>query len=124
MTIQELKTFFENSDYSTETKNAISAFLENATELTQGVLTEIKSILQKELEQDFIDAGVDVVNDPEVKEMQAEYDETVAMIEKDLQEDISFVEKEMEDIESSRKQVADMSDKIDADKIRADLMNQ
>ncbi len=124
MTIQELKTFFENSDYSTETKNAISAFLENATELTQGVLTEIKSILQKELEQDFIDAGVDVVNDPEVKEMQAEYDETVAMIEKDLQEDISFVEKEMEDIESTRKQVADMSDKIDADKIRADLMNQ
>jgi hypothetical protein len=124
MTIQELKTFFENSDYSTETKNAISAFLGNTTELTQGVLTEIKSILQKELEQDFIDAGVDVVNDPEVKEMQAEYDETVAMIEKDLQEDISFVEKEMEDIESSRKQVADMSDKIDADKIRADLMNQ
>lgn len=124
MTIQELKTFFENSAYSVETKNTISAFLGNATELTQGVLTEIKSILQKELEQDFIDAGVDVENDPEVKEMQAEYDETVAMIEKDLQEDISFVEKEMEDIESDRKQVAGMSDKIDADKIRADLMNQ
>lgn len=124
MTIQELKAFFENSDYSTETKNKIFAILENKIELTQGLVTEIKSILQTELEQDLVEAGVDVSNDPEVKEIQAEYNEAVAMIEKDLQEDVSFVEKEMEDIESSRKQISDISDQMDADKIRADLLNQ
>ena len=46
MKIQELKDFFVNSDYSDETKAVLSGVLADKTEITPGLISQVKDILQ------------------------------------------------------------------------------
>jgi hypothetical protein len=121
MNIQELRDFFVKSDYSDETKAMISKILADKTEVTPGLVSEIKDILQKELDSDFNELGVDVTNDPEAQKIEQEYIEELNEIEKDLNNDMSFVEKELNDLEEIRKQVDKVSDEIEVDKIRQSI---
>lgn len=123
MNIQELKDFFVKSSYSNGTKSVISGILADKTEVTPGLVSEIKDVLQKELDSDFKELGVDMANDPEMQKIEKEYVEALDVIEKDLNEDMNFVEKELKDIEEIRKQVTKVSDEIEATQI-ADKLKQ
>lgn len=121
MTIQELRDFFIKSDYSEETKTIIAGMLNNKTEITPGLIFELKDVLQKELDFDFKELGIEVENNEEAKQAKKEYDETLDSIEKDLGEDMVFVEKELKELEETRKIVSKISDEIEADKIRQSI---
>lgn len=118
MNIQELKDFFIASDYSDNTKSEIAQLLSDKTEVTPGLFSKIKDILQKELDADFKDLGVDVSSDPEAQKIEKEYTDQLDVIEKDLNEDMAFVEKELKDLEETRKQILKISDEIEAEELR------
>ena len=121
MNIKELKDFFSVSDYSSETKSVISGILDNETGVTPSLISKIKNILQKELDSDFNELAQEVKDDPEFKEIEKEYVDALGAIEKDLNDDMSFVEKELKELDEVRKKVAEVSDKMEADKIKADM---
>ena len=121
MTIQELRDFFEASDYSIETKSKISDVLKDKTEVNQGVFFQIKDILQTELDADFKDLGIDAEGDEEAQRAKKEYEDTLNVIEKDLDDDMKYVEKEMSDLEETRKTISKVADEIAADDIRKSI---
>jgi len=121
MNIQELKDFFSKSDYSDETKSVISKLIADKTEVTPGLVSQIKDILQKELDSDFEELRVDVKNEPEFQKIEKEYAETLDAIEKDLNADMDFVEKELNELDEIRKKIVQVSDEMDADKIRQSI---
>jgi small-conductance mechanosensitive channel len=121
MNIQELKEFFEKSDYSDETKTVLTGILADKTEVTPGLVSQLKDVLQKELDADFEEIDSEMKNDPEMKKIEQEYVETLDKIEKDLNEDMSFVEKELNDLEEIRKQITKVGDEIEADKIKQSI---
>lgn len=123
MNIQELKDFFIKSDYSDETKSIIGGILTDKTEVTPGLISEIKDILQKELDADFKELGVDAKSDPEIQKIEKEYVEALDVVEKDLKNDMDFVEKELKDLEEIRKKMDKSSDEIEANQI-ADKLKQ
>jgi len=121
MNIQELKKFFGDSDYSDETKIILAGVLDNKTEVTPGLISQVKDILQKELDVDFEKLGIDVSNDPEAQKIEKEYGETLTKIEKDLEEDMNFVEEELKELEEIRKKVDKIADEMEADNIKASI---
>ena len=121
MNIQELKDFFVKSDYSDDTKSVIAQVLADKTEVTPGLVSEIKDILQKELDSDFEKLDGDVANDPEIKKAEKEYIATLDTIDKDLNSDMSFVEKELKDLEDMRKKVVIASDDAKASQMADNL---
>lgn len=121
MKIQEIKDFFSQSDYSDETKSVISKILTDKTEVTPGLVSQIKDILQKELDADFKELGVDVKNEPEFQKIEKEYIEALDTIEKDLNADVDFVEKELKELDEIRKKISQVSDEMEADKIRQSM---
>jgi len=121
MNIQELKDFFIASDYGEETKAVLAGILADKTEVTPGLIFQVKDILQKELDADFKELGLDPVNDPEAQKIEKEYVEVLDTIEKDLGEDMEFVEKELNELEEVRKKVAKISDEMEADKIKQSI---
>jgi hypothetical protein len=121
MNIQELKDFFAKSDYSEETKSVIAQVLADKIEVTPGLVSHVKDILQKELDSDFKELGVDAANDPELQKAEKEYIAELDTIEKDLKSDMGFVEKELKDLEDVRKEVTKISDEIEADKLAGNI---
>ena len=122
MNIQELKDFFINSDFTDETKATIAGILSDKTEVTPGLTANIKDILQKELDIDFKELGVDATNDPEAQKLEQEYTQELDVIEKDLNDDMAFVEKELGDLEETRKQVLKISDEMEAEEIKKTIV--
>ena len=118
MTIQELRDFFAKSDYSVETKAAIEDIVKDATELTPGIVFQVKDVLQKEIDADFEVLGVDFAGDPKVQEIQKEYDTTLESIEKDLTDDMNFVESELGELDEIRKEVMAVSDEMEAEELK------
>ena len=118
MNIQELNEFFSKSAYSDETKATIAGVLVDKTEVTPGLISEIKDILQKELDADFDELGEEASSSPEFKKIEEEYTTALDSIEKDLNDDMSYVEKELNDLEEIRKNVAKIADEIDADQLK------
>ncbi len=121
MNIQELKEFFVKSDYSDSTKDAINKILIDKTEVTPGLIFQVKDILQTELDLDFKELGVDGPNNPEVQELEKEYIKTLDTIQKDLDGDMNFVEKEFTELEELRKNVLKSSDEMEAEKIKQSM---
>jgi hypothetical protein len=121
MNIQELKEFFVKGDYSDDTKAVIAGILADKTEVTPGLVSQVKDILQKELDADFSELGVDLKDNPEFEKIEKEYASSLDAIEKDLNEDMDFVEKELKDLEEIRKQIAKVGDEIEADKIKQSI---
>ncbi len=123
MTIQELRDFLENSDYSSDTKIKALAVLGEQGELTKGLLTEIKSILQSEIESDIVDAGVDLSSEPEMQDLQKEHDEMLEKIEQELENDMNFVERELKDIDEAHQQISQIADDIEAEEIKQNIVS-
>ena len=121
MNIQELRDFFAASAYGEETKAVLAGILADKTEVTPGLIFQVKDILQKELDADFKELGVDVTSDPEAQKIEKEYTETLDKIEKDLNEDMEFVEKELNDLEEIRKKVNKVSEEIEIDIIKKSI---
>ena len=121
MNIQELKDFFAKSDYSSDTKSAIADILVDKQEVTHGLVSHLKDILQKELDADFNELGVDLKNDPEMQKIEKEYTDTLDTIEKDLNSDMEFVESELRELDELKKKITQASDEIDASKIADNL---
>lgn len=121
MNIQELKEFFINSDYSDETKSVLASILSDKIEITPGLTSQIKDVLQKELDIDFKEMGVDITNDIEAQKVEKEYVDELNTIEKDLNNDVEFVEKELGELEEKRKQILKISDEMEADKIKQSI---
>jgi len=121
MNIQELRDFFTASDYSSETKATLSGILADKTEVTPGLISQVKDVLQKELDADFKELGVDIEGNEEAQLAQKEYNDTLVSIEKDLAEDMNLVEKELNELEEVRKTVSKISDEMEADKIRQSI---
>ena len=121
MNIQELRDFFVNSDYSDETKAVLAGILNDKTEVTPGLIFQVKDVLQKELDVDFKELGVNIDDNEEAKQALKEYNDTLDTIEKDLGEDMAFVENELNELEEVCKTVSKISDEIEADKIRQSI---
>lgn len=121
MNIQELKDFFAKSDYSDETKSVISGILADKTEVTPGLISQVKDILQRELDSDFKELVADAKDDPEMQRIEREYVEALGVIEKDLNSDMDFVDKELKDLEEIRKQVTKVSDEVQASQMSDQL---
>ncbi|MEI7709244.1 MAG: hypothetical protein WCI76_00850 [bacterium] len=124
MTIQELKDFFAKSDFSEASKAKIMSILDGKKEVGNEVFSQVKAVMQEELDKDFNDAGVDVSNNPEAQAAKKEYDEKLDGITNELNDDVAFVEKELTDLEVMRKQVIKASDDLEADKIRQDVLSK
>ena len=122
MNIQELKDFFINSEFTDSTKSVIAGILSDKTEVTPGLIAQVKDVLQKELDADFKELGVDVTNDAEAQKIEQEYVEELGVIEKDLNEDMEFVDKELKDLEETRKQVLKISDEMEAEEIKKTMV--
>ena len=114
MNIKELKDFFSISAYSNDTKSIINGILMETTEVTPGLISQVKDVLQKELDVDFQELGVDAENDPELQKIEQEYVEALDNIENDLNSDMGFVEKELKELEEIRKKVIRSSDDVEA----------
>ena len=121
MNIKELKDFFSVSDYSPETKSVISGLLADKVEVTPGLVSQLKDILQKELDSDFSELAQEVKDDPEFKEIEKEYVDALDAIENDLNNDMTFVEKELKELDEVRKKVAEASDKMEADALKKSM---
>jgi len=121
MNIQQLKDFFSASDYSDKTKSEISQILSDKTEVTPGLFSQVKDILQKELDSDFKEMGIDATNEPELQKIEKEYIEELDKIEEDLGNDMNFVEKELNDLEEMRKQVSKVSEEIEINNIKQSI---
>lgn len=121
MNIQELKEFFVQSDYSDETKGVLASILADKTEVTPGIIFQLKDVLQKEIDADFDELGVDALEDPEFKKAEAEYVEDLNKIEKELEEDMSFVEDSMKQLEENRKKISKAGDEIEANAIKQSM---
>lgn len=121
MNIQELKDFFIKSDFSDGTKSVIASILSDKTEVTPGLVAQVKDVLQKELDADFKEMGVDTTNDVEAQKVEQEYMNELNTIEKDLNSDMDFVEKELGELEETRKQVLKISDEMEADVIKQSI---
>jgi|GEM_PF-1721049 len=124
MNIQELKDFLTRSDYSDETKSVLSSILADKTEVTPGLIFQIKDVLQKEIDADFDELGADVSNDPEYKKAEEEYIEDLNKIENDLNEDMNFVEKELKQLDENRNKISKVADEMEADKIKQSIQEK
>ncbi len=111
MDIQELRQFIEASDFSPETKQKVAVILAGKAILDYDTYASIKDILQQELDNDFESAGVDVSEDPEVKQAEAEYQAELEDINKEIEEDGAYIDQEMQKIEEIKQRI----DKIDSD---------
>jgi len=118
MNIQELKDFFSKSDYSDETKSMLNGVLADKTEVTPGLISEIKDILQKELDADFEELGVSGIDTPEYKALEKDYVDALDNIDKDLAKDMEFVDTELKELDEIRKKIAKASDEMEADRLR------
>jgi DNA-binding transcriptional MerR regulator len=121
MNIQELRDFFVNSDYSEETKTILGEVLNDKEEVTPGLIYQVKDILQKELDADFEDLGVNIDDNEEAKQALKEYNETLDTIKNNLEEDTTFVEKELNELEEVRKTVSKISDEMEIAKIKQSI---
>ncbi|MCX6754951.1 MAG: hypothetical protein NT068_00220 [Candidatus Nomurabacteria bacterium] len=121
MTIPEAKDFFLKSNFSDVAKSKIMFILDGKEEMTKEIFSEIKIVMQQELDNDFAEAGVDLSNDKEAETIKKNYDDKLEKIDTDLNEDMDFVEKELKEVEDLRKQVVQGSDEMEADKIRQSL---
>jgi len=121
MNIKELKDFFDKSNYSDDTKSVINEMLADKTEVTPSLISQIKDILQKELDSDFEELGVDMKNDPEIQKIEKEYAEALDIIEKDVKGSMTFVEKQLKALDEIRKKMTKVSDEVAADKIRQSI---
>ena len=122
MNIQELQNFFATSDFSDVSKAKIAKILEGQTVAGNEIFSQVRVVMQEELDMDFKEAGVDdIYSEPEAQAIQAEYNTTLNTIEGDLAEDMAFVEKELNDLEEMRGQVMKIGDDIAADQIRQKL---
>lgn len=122
MNIQELKDFFIKSDFSDSTKSVIASILADKTEVTPGLVAQVKDVLQKELDTDFKEMGVDATNDVEAQKIEKEYMDELNTIEKDLNSDMDFVEKELGELEETRKQILKISDEMEAEEIKKTIV--
>lgn len=118
MDIQELKNFVSECEFSQETKNKINQLLEGKTELDTETIESIKVLMQAELDREFSEDDADIANDPKVKEIEKAYEVELKNIESDLKNDMIFVDSELKELETIRKQVAKTSDDVAANAIR------
>ncbi len=121
MNIQELKDFISMSDYSDNIKNIVIEVLADQTEVTPGLISQIKDILQKELDSDFEELGVNEKDSGEFQKIEKDYVEELDLIEKDLNNDMEFVDKELKELSEVRKKVAQASDEMEADRLRKSM---
>lgn len=121
MTIQEFKDFFSKSNFSEIAKSKIMAVLEGKEEVGAEVFSKVREIMQAELDADFNEAGVDISTDAEAQAIKKEYEDKLEKIETELNEDMSFVEGELKELEDMRQKVMKVSDEMDADKIRQSM---
>ncbi|HTE48534.1 MAG TPA: hypothetical protein VK675_01340 [Candidatus Paceibacterota bacterium] len=121
MTIQELKDFFSKSDFSEISKSKIMSILDGKEKLGNGIFSQIKAVMQEELDSDFNDAGIGVSSNPEAQAAKKDYDEKLEKIGSELDEDMNFLENELKDLEEMRNQVIKADDDIKADKIRQSI---
>ena len=77
--------------------------------------------MEEELEADFQEAGVDLSDDPEAQAELAKYNAELEQIEKDLADDMAYVDKELKDLDGMRKEVMKVSDEMDADAIKQSM---
>ena len=120
--IQKAVSFIEISDFSETAKIKMKKVLEGKTVMTPGLSNEIKDIMQKEIDNDFDEQGVDVSAEPETQEIQNKYDSALVKIENDLAEDQKFVEEQIGQIEKTSKELSKIEDELKAEEIRKKLM--
>ena len=121
MTIQETRDFFANSDFSEASKQKIAELLEGKDGIDFGMTEQIRSIMQEELDVDFIEAGITDADVPDAAALKADYDAELAQIESELDGDMQFVEGELAELDAMRKDVMKISDEMEADDIRKTL---
>jgi NifU-like protein involved in Fe-S cluster formation len=118
MTIQEAQHFFETCDFSEASKAKILELLNGKTALDLATITQIKAVMQEELDADFKEAGIDEDNDPVLKDIRGQYAKKLEEIDLELQEDMAFVETELAELDKARKEVMQISDEMEADAIK------
>ena len=118
MTIEEAREFFAGTDFSAETKEKIEAILSAATTLGHFEIFEIKRLMQEELDKDFAEAGVDISQNGEAQAAQAVYTAAMKNVESGFEDDVAFVETEIDALDQIRKKVAAVSDGLAANAIK------
>ena len=100
MEIEELKQFCESSDFTPETKHKIATVLAGKAVLDYDTYAAVKEILQQELDSDFAEAGVDLSDDPEAQAEEAKYEAEMHELDKLMEGDMDFIEKEKADLDT------------------------
>ncbi len=106
------------SSISDEKKNRIIAILEK-NELDFNTKEEIKDILQEEI--DTIASDIAGEDDSEISSETEAFSGDVAKIQAGLEEDMAYVEKEMDDLEGMAKDVDKAFEQSQIDTLKAQL---
>jgi hypothetical protein len=119
MNISELTNHIESSELSDATKQKISALLQGQTEVTAELEASVRDIIQAEIDADFAELGI-TNDDPEIQALDAELAANLESVQKELDEDMAYVDRELNELDSMRKQVTQIEEQQQV----MDLQNQ
>jgi hypothetical protein len=119
MTTQELKDFVNTSDFSEATKAKALGLLEGKTEVSLELFSQLREMMEQELDTDFQEAGLsDVSTEPEVQALEGEYVKKLDDIEAELNTDMAYVESELKDLEDMRQKLVKVEDLMAAKAVK------
>lgn len=121
MNKEQLLSSIDSGPFSEETKKKVHALL-SEQELTIEIAAQIRDLLQAEIDKDFEALGVELdPNDEDAKNALKEFEDGVDAVEKELSEDMEFVQDKMAEIDSLRSQLDAVLDQEEIEKLKADL---
>ncbi len=126
-TKEEILAIVNELDLDPKTREKLIRMIEavEGGTLDDDTLSEIKVILLEE-EERALDAaaaelGIDVVNDPQLKEVEEEYKSEVAQIKADFDADMAGLDGQLEQLEAAEKQLQGADDAMQIDTLTASL---
>jgi hypothetical protein len=122
MNKQELIAKINEALLSDVRKSEILSMINAAEEITPELSDEIKDIIQEEIDEDISE----LLSDEDKKEIQAveaEGDAEIKTITAEVVEDLNFVEKEIDDLDTVLASLDPVIDEIAIDEVKAGLDN-
>jgi hypothetical protein len=94
-------------------------YFRDKTEVTAELEASVRDIIQAEIDADFAELGI-TNDDPEIQALDAELAANLESVQKELDEDMAYVDRELNELDSMRKQVTQIEEQQQV----MDLQNQ
>lgn len=121
MNKQDLITKIQTSSIIDLRKDQVLALI-NENELTPDIIDQIKDIIQDDIDESV----TDILSDDQIKEItdiDNQGKEEISVIAAEVTSDVNFVEKEMENLETTLNTLAPAIDEMEIDTVKNNLNN-